>query len=353
MSGKSQCSRRDCAAPVVGRRLCRKHYQQAWVRGDFDNEPLPPKREGATVCPQDHKHAETGTCYVFHKCRCTPCREGRARAEQRRRKAKAYGRFDTGLVDVEPVREHMLALSELGVGYKRVAELAGLGITPVRNIIFGRQDPGPRKGEMLKHVKRETAEAILAVTADASALAGGASMSSLGARRRVQALVARGWTLSKLGKQLGETPTNFITSLGRASITVRRHKAIADLYEQLWNVAPPAELWHDKTARTRALNYAAARRWLPPMAWDDIDTDPEPPVAEADDDAVDHAVITLALAGDSVRLSSSERRECVRILTDREWSAQRIADQLQCTPRTVVRIRGELTNSASKTTQAA
>ncbi|WP_394254738.1 helix-turn-helix domain-containing protein [Pseudoclavibacter helvolus] len=68
---------------------------------------------------------------------------------------------------------------------------------------------------------------------------------------------------------------------------------------------------------------------------------------------LDHAAIALALAGDPVRLMPPERRECVRLLTEREWSAEQIAEQLGCAPRTVVRIRTDLTKTANKPTPAA
>lgn len=37
---------------------------------------------GVTICPPDHKHAETGSCYRWHKCKCDPCR-GRQRERAR------------------------------------------------------------------------------------------------------------------------------------------------------------------------------------------------------------------------------------------------------------------------------
>lgn len=40
----------------------------------------------ARVCPPEHKHSQTRTCYVNHSCRCTSCREGSA-AEARARRA--------------------------------------------------------------------------------------------------------------------------------------------------------------------------------------------------------------------------------------------------------------------------
>src|SRR5690606_30501206 len=140
------------------------------------------------ICPPEHKHSESGTCYVHHRCRCTDCSAAIVAAETRRRKDKAYGRYDTGLVDVTEVREHVLMLVEFGIGYKRVAMLAGYrSSTPVRTIIWGRQDPGPRFGEMQKRVKRETAEKILAIQPVIENLAPGQSIPATGTHRRIQA----------------------------------------------------------------------------------------------------------------------------------------------------------------------
>jgi hypothetical protein len=41
------------------------------------------------ICPPDHKHAETGTCYQHHGCRCDPCREFSSRSQKRARMRRA------------------------------------------------------------------------------------------------------------------------------------------------------------------------------------------------------------------------------------------------------------------------
>jgi predicted transcriptional regulator len=259
-----------------------------------------------------------------------------------RRKLQAYGRYESGLVDVAPVREHMVMLAEAGMGYKRVAEVAGLGVTPVRNIIWGRQDAGPRKGEMQKRVKRETAEAILAVQPDIDSLAEGAKVSARGTHRRLQALVARGWSQSKLAERLGVERGNFGTMMQREQVFARTHRAVAALFDELWDVEPPRDEWRDKIAYSRAVHYAQARRWLSPLAWDDIDTDEEPPVVGDEADDVDQVAVELACAGERVRLSVAERRAAVAHLHDAGYSDPAIAERLRLTARTVLRIRGEL-----------
>lgn len=337
------CSAEGCREPVVSRTLCRKHYQAAWKAGDFKNAPLVPRRKLVRfLCPPEHKHADSSTCYIQHQCRCDPCTDNRAARERRRQKLIAYGRFDTGLLDAGPVREHLLMMGEFGMGYKRVAALAGIGITSTRNLIWGRQDPGPRYGELQKRVKRETAVALLAVKPALELLAPNACIPARGVHRRVQALVARGWSQSKLSDRLGMERSNFGVMMNRDRVTVRRHLAVAALYEELWDQLPPHQEWRDAGAYTRSLTYARQRRWLPPLAWDDIDTDIEPPAPDEEEAGIDHVLVELACAGDHVRLSVLERREAITRLNAAKLNDHVIAERLNINVRTVLRIRQEL-----------
>lgn len=344
MSGKPRtCTIDGCIDTTVARRLCRKHYQAAMKAGALDQHAkLPPRVKDPKICPPEHKHDGSLVCYNLHQCRCRPCSAHRMQTEERRRKDKAYGRYDSGLVDAEPVREHLLMLGEFGLGYKRVAAIAGLGITPVRNVIWGRQDPGPRKGEMQKRIKRETAEAILAVKPDISLLAGGARIPARGTHRRLQALVARGWSQSKLADRLNVERGNFGTMMAREHVTADLHRRAERLFDELWDQEPPHEEWRDKIAYARTLSYAKQRRWLPPLAWDDIDNDVEPPVADDEEVGVDEMAVELAIAGERVRLTPAERRECVTRLHAARWSDGRIAETIRCADKTVERIRAEL-----------
>lgn len=274
---KLVCTGDGCEKRTVARRLCGTHYQAAWKAGELGQHvKLPPREKAPTRCPAEHKHATASTCFIQHQCRCTPCVEAHNARERNRQKQKAYGRFDTGLVDAEPVRQHVLELIEYGIGYKRIAMLAGVGITGVRSLVWGRQDPGPRYGEIPKRVAREKAEKILAVHATVENLGSRRPVPSLGAHRRVQALAARGWSLSKIADRLDMGIANFWKTMGSDSIGAGLHLRIAAIYDELWDQAPPHEQWHDAAAYTRTINYAKKKGYLPPLAWDDIDTDPEP-----------------------------------------------------------------------------
>ncbi len=339
---KLTCTHDGCERRTVARRLCRAHYQAAWKSGELgQHQKLPPRQKARTRCPAEHKHAAASTCFIQHQCRCQPCVDAHNRRERTRTRQKAYGRFDTGLIDADPVREHILKLGEFGIGYKRVAELAGVGITGVRSLIWGRQDPGPRYGEIPKRVAREKAAKILAVQATIENLGARKSIPARGAHRRVQALVARGWSLSKIAERLGMNGSNMSSFMKRTMIGAGTHRAIVELYEELWDQAPPHDEWRDKIAYSRSVEFARQRRWLPPLAWDDIDLDDEPPAPDGEG-GIDEMAVELAIDGERVRLTPEERREAVRRLHAVRWSDGRIAETIHCNTKTVGRIREEL-----------
>lgn len=249
----------------------------------------PPPATAVRRCPPDHKHHSTGTCYVIHKCRCDPCRQGHRERESRRNKLKAYGRYDHGLVDATPTREHIEHLRAHGIGYKTIADRAGVSRTAVRMLIYGREDytpagHGPRHGETLKRISRTKAEKILAIKPTLDNLPKSALVPARATVRRVQALVAFGWSQSKIAHHLGMHPSNLgriITSYTRpdhkAPVKVKAQTALAmvQVYERLAFTPPPRVTPQDKIAYARARRYAAERRWPLPMDWaaanDDFD----------------------------------------------------------------------------------
>lgn len=50
----------------------------------------------ATICPPDHRHAETPTCYQ-HGCRCAGCRAAESRRQKRYRLRRARAEWSRGL----------------------------------------------------------------------------------------------------------------------------------------------------------------------------------------------------------------------------------------------------------------
>jgi DNA-binding NarL/FixJ family response regulator len=88
--------------------------------------------------------------------------------------------------------------------------------------------------------------------------------------------------------------------------------------------------------------------WRAPLAWDDIDTDPDSgPRAPrpAHDDGVDDIAIERAIAGDGIRLANltlTEQQVVIAQLTQRGRSIRDIARQLDTNKRTVSRRRASI-----------
>ena len=240
---------------------------------------------GLFVCPSDHRHGEVGTCYVLHKCRCEGCRSGNAAREGRRTTLKAYGRYVLPWVPAGPVRDHVEFLRSHGMGYKAIARRAGIGPTGVRTLIYGREDylsgggTGPRHGEVLQHVGREKAQRILAVQPTLENLPAVAHVPARATVRRLQALIAHGWSMTRLGRELGwgASCSQILRryeaarqgSLVRASTVL----AVIELYDRLSVRVPPMETRWQRAAVTRVRKYAAARGWPNPWDWEAVDND--------------------------------------------------------------------------------
>jgi anti-sigma regulatory factor (Ser/Thr protein kinase) len=197
-------------------------------------------------------------------CRCPDCAAANRQDAARRSRLQAYGQWEP-YVDAEPVRAHLRALSRAGIGWKRAAQLSGISSGAVSKLLFG--GPGDRKPAM--RVRPQTASAILAIPVTPASLSAGSLVPAAGARRRLQALVAIGWSQSQLAARLSMQPSNFGSLMTREHVRSGTARAVQHLYDQLWN-RPPAEA--DRRSRisaSRARGYAEAHGWPPPLAWDD------------------------------------------------------------------------------------
>lgn len=293
------------------------------------------------TCPVDHKHGATANCYTSHGCRCRGCRAGRAAATNQWRKQKAYGRWVPPYVAAEPVRQHVAHLRAFGMGCVRIAEVAGVSTNAIQALVFGRKD---LPGVPTVKISRDSAEKLLAVKAEISNMRPSALVPARGVQRRLQALAARGWSLTETARLLGIERRNFMFMTSERCM-VRTHLEVAALYDRLWDQEPPRETRTQRNTYSRTVAMARRRGWLPPLAWDDIDNDVTPPATERSGE-LDELAVELACAGERVRLTAEERRAAVRILHGRRWSDQLIASRLHVRDRTVLRIRQELGLSA-------
>lgn len=223
-----------------------------------------------------HSHG-TYACYVLDACRCLPCAAANNDYEQTRRRRNAYGRTD--LVDAGPVRDHVAALRAAGVGLKQVAKTSGVAHGALSKLVYGgeRTRKDGTKAPPSARVRKKTAAAVLAVTAG-QARAGGARVDSTGTRRRLQALACLGWTVAQVAARTTVGRQALDGAMHGRPVTTATAHAVAVVYDRLWNQPPPRSTRGEKGAAERAKAYAAARGWVPPLAWDDIDDITEVPI---------------------------------------------------------------------------
>lgn len=141
-------------------------------------------------------------------------------------------------------------------------------------------------------------------------------VSAVGTRRRIEALMALGWSGHIIGQRLGMSGNN-VTRLRQAdTLTSSMASRVANLYDELSMSLP--------TGRTQAIanvrNLARRRGYLPPLAWDDVDNDAAPARTHPSEhawDRVDEVVVRRLLDGQHVEsCTRAEKEEALR-----RWSA--------------------------------
>lgn len=207
-------------------------------------------------------------------CRCADCRKANRDDAARRSRLRLYGQW-APFVDAGPAREHVQVLAAAGIGWKRAAELAGLSRGTMRKLMQG----GPGKRPPSKRIRPQTAAALLAVKASPANLGGRAVVDGTGTRRRVQALVAVGWSQAHVAVRIGLTPSGMSRMLlHQDQVTASTARAVRAVYDELWNQAPAGRTRWEKASVARARNHALASGWAPPGAWDDdLIDDPQAP----------------------------------------------------------------------------
>jgi hypothetical protein len=253
------------------RHSCAKH-ERALHQARRRAERLQSRVTRECTHPQARHRHGTRAAYVRDRCRCTDCTAANTAASRTATRERIYGRWHP-YVDAGPVREHIAALRGAGIGVERIADLAGLSVSHIRQL----DEPGRSTTPAVQRVRPSTAGRVLGVRLDNVSRAPGSRVGATGTRRRLQALMATGWAPELLAAHLGRRPNSLCRSMTGRSVTARTAHEVVSLYEQLWNTSPPQTTSEQRGAADAAKAHAAAKGWLPPLAWDDIDTDPTPP----------------------------------------------------------------------------
>lgn len=183
--------------------------------------------------------------------------------EKTRRYLHAVGEFRSMYVDVSPARDRVRALRAAGVGLPRLCELTGLPQSTLERVC----------DETRRITTQNVIDAVMQVDLPElrvdPALADGARVSVVPSQRRIRALATIGYTqdhlLERLGIKVGSCALNKVYSGLYPSVTARRHREIAALFDEL--------VWTPGPSRLMA-RRSIGKGWWGPWAWDDIE-DPD------------------------------------------------------------------------------
>jgi AraC-like DNA-binding protein len=219
-----------------------------------------------TATRREAPHHNNLSCYKHYGCRLPACvarHAAYARSVYRRR---GYGTWQP-FVDAEPVRQHLRNLINYGISFEQAANLAGLYPASVAALLYPMGGRAPKQ-----RLRAETAAKLLAVKAIPENVHGLHPIDGTGTRRRLQALAAIGFPFVRLGDHLPLHPAQVGRVAHAPRVHARTARAVAKLYDQLWNQDPTQHGVRPATA-LKVKRYAASQGWAPPAAWDDDQID--------------------------------------------------------------------------------
>lgn len=160
--------------------------------------------------------------YVVERCRCEDCTAANTAYYHQTKR-----RVAPTTVGAARARRYLRELSAQGVGYKTVADAAGLGRSTVFKIL---------KGEVV-WIKPDTERAILGVTA--ANIADGAYVDAGPTWEIINRLLALGWTKAAINRAMGNEGRAL--QLSRHRILAVNARAIAALWDKHGHREPPKE----------------------------------------------------------------------------------------------------------------
>ncbi|MBB5081335.1 hypothetical protein [Nonomuraea endophytica] len=213
------------------------------------------------------RHGEYAT-YTVQKCRCTECKAASAAYARERHRLLAYGRWKP-FADTEAVRAHVLNLRRY-ISYDAIALLAQVPARSIDLLVYGEAgSPGSAR------MRTETATRLLAVSIDLDQMPDEMRISVAGSRRRLQALMLRGWAMPLVSERC-EVPRWQLDKVLNVALILRvfQARAIRDVTAQLFDQDPPLTTRSERHTAAIVRNRARRNGWVPLAAWDDID-DPD------------------------------------------------------------------------------
>lgn len=270
------------------------------------------------------------------KCGCEPCMEAGRRYARHRHRQQAYGAWKP-FVDATATRAHIELLRRAGLGWTRIAALAGVPASTVERILFGR----PGAGEPpTRRIRPATEAKFLALAPSPAFFPDRGLVDGTGTRRRLQALCAMGWTARVIGPRMGVNPS-YLTELLRCDKVQRvTAERVRDLFEDLSNRSP-GDHGISPAQELRARRAAAKNGWLLPSVWDgDIDDPSCDPTVLGD--SLDPVLIDRLVRGVPATVDRQHRKAVAQVLLqEHQFTSGAVASSLGVSERTVERWKAE------------
>ncbi|GAA0918633.1 hypothetical protein [Nonomuraea longicatena] len=213
------------------------------------------------------RHGEYAT-YTAQKCRCTECRAASAAYARERYRLQTYGRWKP-FTDAEAVRDHVLNLRRY-ISYDAIALLAQVPARSIDLLVYGRDGLSGSA-----RMRTETARRLLAVSIDLDRMPDEMRLNVAGSRRRIQALMLRGWAIPLVAERC-DVPRWQLDKVLNVALILRvfQARAIRDVTARLFDQDPPLTNRSERHTAAIVRNRARRNGWVPLAAWDDID-DPD------------------------------------------------------------------------------
>ncbi|BBC30054.1 hypothetical protein SGFS_013480 [Streptomyces graminofaciens] len=273
-----------------------------------------------TATDREAPHHRNLTCVKQYRCRLPECVARIQAYERRRYRQKGYGTWQP-LVDAEPARQHIAALRAAGHGLTSIQKDAKVSSATIARILYDGVNPRAER------IRPEVAARILAVRIRPAAVTAHTIVDGTGTRRRLQALIAMGWTCRALAPRLGIHARQVDSLVWSERVLASTAARVAEHYRVL-QTCRPGDHGVPSRSQNLARNTAARNGWHGPLAWDDIDDPNAEPETDTDDTTTPRR---RKVNADPARVAR---------LTAQGMTAEQIAREIGCHKRTVVRARG-------------
>lgn len=150
-------------------------------------------------------------------------------------------------------------------------------------------------------------------------------VSSVGTRRRIQALAAIGWSHAEVARRLGNNPTFLAATIREnARVHIKTVRAVSKVYDELSMRLPATDTPSQRMSVERTRRLAQRKGWLPPLALDDDridDPDYNPGKSQTAEfycheidskKDIDEAVVLRILDGEILPTTKAEKAEILR-----------------------------------------